>query len=84
MYKSTVLKNPEFQVDVLLSRDLDSRLSFREVAAVNEWMTTESKAIHAMRDNPAHRIGLLGASWGTDLTKDNARGRWKKTWEVSL
>ena len=84
MYKSTVLKNPEFQVDVLLSRDLDSRLSFREVAAVNEWMTTESKSIHAMRDNPAHRIGLLGASWGTDLTKDNARGRWKKTWEVSL
>ena len=45
---------------------------------------TESKAIHAMRDNPAHRIGLLGASWGTDLTKDNARGRWKKTWKVSL
>ena len=45
---------------------------------------TKSKAIHAMRDNPAHRIGLLGASWGSDLTKDNARGRWKKTWEVGL
>jgi len=69
------------QVDVFLSRDLDSRFSFREVAAVNEWLNTKSKAIHAMRDNPAHRIGLLGASWGTDLTKDNGRGRWKKTWE---
>ena len=37
-----------------------------------------------MRDNPAHNIGLLGASWGTDLTKDNARGKWRKSWDKML
>ena len=47
-------------MDILLSRDLDSRLTFREVSAVNEWIRTPNKAIHAMRDNPAHNIGLLG------------------------
>ena len=56
-------------MDILLSRDLDSRITFRELAAVQEWLTTPDKSIHAMRDNPAHNIGLLGASWGTDLTK---------------
>lgn len=71
-------------MDVLLSRDLDSRLSAREVAAVKEWLQSPTKAIHAMRDNPAHNIGLLGASWGTDLTKVNARGRWKKSWNKIL
>ena len=56
-------------MDILLSRDLDSRITFRELAAVQERLTTPDKSIHAMRDNPAHNIGLLGASWGTDLTK---------------
>lgn len=46
-----------------------------------EWLETDGKSLHAMRDNPAHKIGLLGASWGTDLRKDNARGRWKKSWQ---
>lgn len=68
-------------MDIFLSRDLDSRLSLREVSAVEEWMKDKDKAIHAMRDNPAHGVGLLGASWGTDLTKDNARNRWKKSWQ---
>ena len=68
-------------MDILLSRDLDSRITFRELAAVQEWLTTPDKSIHAMRDNPAHNIGLLGASWGTDLTKDNGRSRWKKSWK---
>ena len=72
-------------MNILLSRDLDSRITFRELAAVQEWLsTTPNKAIHAMRDNPAHNIGLLGASWGTDLTKDNGRSRWKKSWKKIL
>jgi hypothetical protein len=49
------------------------------VAAVTDWLETD-KSIHAMRDNPSHGIGLLGASWGTQLTKDNARARWRKSW----
>ena len=77
-------------MDILLSRDLDSRITFRELAAVQEWLTTPDKSIHAMRDNPAHNIGLLGASWGTDLTKGelvfskNLSFRQKYDWTIFL
>ena len=53
------------QVDVLLSRDLDSRLSPREVSAVEEWMNTsieveKDKPFHVMRDHPDHGAVMLG------------------------
>ena len=63
---------------------MDSRFSHREKAAVQEWVTDSKASIHAMRDNPSHNIGLLGASWGTDLTKDNGRARWLKSWKKIL
>ena len=40
------------QVDVLLSRDLDSRVSAREAAAVEEWIESEVASFHNMRDHP--------------------------------
>jgi hypothetical protein len=51
-------------------RDCDSRLSFREKAAVDEWIAS-GKAIHIMRDHPYHKIpygsdimSILGGMWG--------------------
>lgn len=51
-------------------RDCDSRLSEREVSAVNEWISS-NKSLHVMRDHPAHRIpfgndsiGILAGMWG--------------------
>ena len=45
------------------SRDLDSRISARESAAVREWLSSEDHAFHFMRDNPAHGIEILGSGW---------------------
>ena len=53
-------------VDVMVSRDLDSRLTTREQAAVQEWINT-GLAFHVMRDNPFHGTEILGGMWGARL-----------------
>ena len=55
-----------------LCRDLDSRFSKREAAAVEEWLQS-GRAIHSMRDHPAHTTPLLGAAWGARITEDSIR-----------
>lgn len=50
-------------IDVMLSRDCDSRLSLREKAAVEEWLKTD-KGFHIMRDHPYHGVPILGGMWG--------------------
>ena len=49
--------------DVVLIRDADSRLTFRERAAVDQWLASD-KTIHAMRDHPWHATPILGGMWG--------------------
>lgn len=49
--------------DVVLIRDADSRLTFREKAAVDVWLESD-KHIHAMRDHPWHGTPILGGMWG--------------------
>jgi len=51
------------EVDVLISRDVDSRLWFREKAAVDEWLES-GKPFHIMRDNEQHCIPICGGMWG--------------------
>jgi hypothetical protein len=46
-----------------MSRDLDSALTQRERAAVDEWLAS-NKSFHAMRDHPKHHIRMLGGLWG--------------------
>lgn len=50
-------------IEVMLSRDCDSRLNHREAAAVNEWLESD-KSFHIMRDHPFHRTEILGGMWG--------------------
>lgn len=50
-------------VDIFLSRDCDSRISEREVLAVNEWLNSD-KDFHIMRDHPWHTVSILGGMWG--------------------
>jgi len=50
-------------VDIMLSRDCDSRISEREVAAVREWLSSD-KDFHIMRDHPLHGIPILAGMWG--------------------
>jgi hypothetical protein len=50
-------------VDVMISRDCDSRLWFREKEAVDEWLNGD-KSFHVMRDHPCHGVKILGGMWG--------------------
>ena len=52
----------ENDVDVMLSRDADSRLCKREAAAVDEWLAS-GKDFHIMRDHPYHNTLILGGMW---------------------
>lgn len=44
-------------------RDCDSRISMREVDAVNQWIES-GKQFHILRDHPAHARPINGGMWG--------------------
>ena len=50
-------------IEVMISRDTDSRLGPREKAAVDEWLLCDH-GFHIMRDHPWHRFPVLGGMWG--------------------
>lgn len=68
-----------FQVDYLQSRDLDSIIIDREVAATTEWLAS-GIPVHVMRDIPSHRESMLAGMWSTDLQKQGMRDKWKESW----
>ena len=53
----------EKDVEVMISRDTDSRLNMREKYAVDEWLSSD-KGFHIMRDHPYHGTAILGGMWG--------------------
>jgi len=73
------------QVDLAVFRDLDSRLSEREVAAVREWVRSD-KAIHMMRDHPQHTAPVLAGMWGAKMSGGHSgrRKKWQSTWQSIL
>lgn len=50
-------------IEILIVRDCDSRLWFREETAVDEWLESK-KGFHIMRDNHQHATPILGGMWG--------------------
>ena len=75
------------EVDVMISRDCDSRITDREVAAVKEWIGSSSM-FHIMRDHPHHATEILGGMWGvrapllsnmSDLIREYVKGDF---WQV--
>lgn len=74
-------------VDVMISRDCDSRVSLREKAAVDEWLSSD-KDFHIMRDHPAHDAPIMGGMWGVrngllknmkELIKNYTKGNY---WQI--
>lgn len=51
------------RVDVMISRDCDSRLTDREKAAVDEWLES-NKGFHTIHDHAHHTVPVLGGLWG--------------------
>ena len=60
-WRFQTISDPE--VEVMISRDTDSRISLREKLAVDEWLKS-GKLFHIMRDHPAHGTQILGGMWG--------------------
>ena len=52
-----------------IARDLDSRFTDREQAAVVEWLNS-NKSFHIMRDHPLHINAILAGTWGCKLTPE--------------
>jgi protein O-GlcNAc transferase len=50
-------------ISVSIFRDTDSRLSYREKYAVDEWLNS-NKTFHIMRDHPYHKFEMLAGMWG--------------------
>lgn len=53
----------EEDVDVLISRDADSRINRREASAVFEWLAG-NESLHLMRDHPGHYMPIMGGMCG--------------------
>lgn len=58
-------------IEMFCVRDSDSRITDREVAAVNDWIS-KNKTLHLMRDHPHHNYPVMGGMWGFR----NDRSRW--------
>ncbi|CAL4087115.1 unnamed protein product, partial [Meganyctiphanes norvegica] len=61
MWRFAVMGDPT--VEIFLSRDVDSVILDREVAAVKEWLASGSE-FHVMRDHPNHMAVMLAGLWG--------------------
>ena len=74
-------------IEVMISRDADSRVDKREKEAVDEWLDSD-KDFHIMRDHPQHGVPILGGMWGArnkvvfnlyDLAQNYTKGDY---WQV--
>lgn len=50
-------------VEVMISRDVDTHILDREVRAVEEWLVS-GKSLHIIRDHPKHEMPIMGGMWG--------------------
>lgn len=62
MWRFEAIDEPN--VEVIISRDTDTRFLTREKLAVDEWLDSD-KLFHIMRDHPHHDFLILGGMFGT-------------------
>jgi hypothetical protein len=62
MWRQTAIDDPD--IEIMMSRDTDSRISIREKLAVDEWLNSD-KLFHIMRDHPYHGDPIQGGMFGT-------------------
>jgi len=53
----------DINVELFISRDIDTRIQLREILAVDEWVKSK-KILHIMRDHPQHYPKILGGMYG--------------------
>ena len=62
MWRFEAIDEPD--VEIMMSRDTDTRFLLREKLAVQEWLES-GKTFHIMRDHPHHTFTILGGMFGT-------------------
>lgn len=60
-WRFETIDNPD--VELMISRDTDTRILKREVVATQEWIKS-GKLFHIMRDHPEHGTAILGGMFG--------------------
>jgi hypothetical protein len=65
----------EFEFDFLIFRDVDSRISDRELKALDQWFKSR-KTLHIMRDHPHHNALILGGMWGVTAAIKSSVVNW--------
>jgi hypothetical protein len=67
------LPNDDKDVDIWLSRDLDSMLNNKEKAAIDDWLTNyPDKMLHLMHDNTQHTWTILAGMFGVKNNHENS------------
>jgi hypothetical protein len=67
------LPNDDPSVDIWISRDLDSTVTFREKAAVDDWIVNyPDKELHIMADHAQHRWIIAGGMFGKKNNNDHS------------
>ena len=61
MWRFEPINEPD--VEIMISRDLDSRILLREKLAVEQWISSD-KVFHIMRDHPHHGWVILAGMFG--------------------
>jgi hypothetical protein len=64
-----------YEYDFVIFRDVDSRISQRELAALRQWFSSK-KILHIMRDHPHHNAIILGGMWGVTSKAKNSNIIW--------
>jgi hypothetical protein len=67
MWRFEAIDEPD--VEIMISRDTDTRILFREKMAVEEWINS-NKIFHIMRDHPWHTSKIMGGMFGTRKIPD--------------
>jgi hypothetical protein len=62
MWRFEAIDDPE--VEIMMSRDTDTRFLLREKLAVEQWINS-NKSFHIMRDHPYHDAFILAGMFGT-------------------
>jgi len=61
IYRFLAIEEPG--VELMIVRDADSRVHWKDRWAIQEFVASTYKA-HAIRDNPVHVIPMMGGLWG--------------------
>jgi hypothetical protein len=62
MWRYEAIDDPA--VEIMLSRDTDTRIWYREKLSVDNWLAS-GKRFHIIRDHPHHKFCIMGGMFGT-------------------